>query len=315
VLLLPFYLAGVYPKTFGKTFFDFLDRYSSKDVFELLVYKGVAPRRSAKNLPAVQKRTFRSSTKSEATFQQLMVYLGKTYSVSNLNHLAHVKTIKDTIQLSYLKGEWSLMSRKFPTVNARILLEQAYSDPARAKILASQALTKSGPFAPFKYPEGIIHLHVENGVHQAIKIIGMGTIEGPIRDHTAQVFGEYLVGRDTWFIIGLMGATTLGVVIHGSYKQYPLFRQRTLGYLSAGRTLDIEGNLLYPPVESVISDEVLTLNDSSLAENLPSAKNILSKTADMVFPEMEENLSFVQSYNNSFSEVSSNLLEIDQQEE
>lgn len=43
-----------------------------------------------------------------------------------------------------------------------------------------------------------------------------------------------------------MGITTIGMLFGTYYRENLNFRRRTLGNLSAGRTLDLEGDLMHP---------------------------------------------------------------------
>jgi hypothetical protein len=113
----------------------------------------------------------------------------------------------------------------------------------------------------------------------------------PLRGTSSRVFAEIIMDNDTLFAFGLMGVTTIGMLFGTYYRENLNFRRRTLGNLSAGRTLDLEGDLVHPPIEEHLQVNNLNLEaDSSL------------HVAEMLFPDSEENVRFLRSLVRSQSE-------------
>jgi hypothetical protein len=164
-LLLPLYLSGTYPNSFGKFFFRFLKRFASKEGFSVLIrehhtdgkYLPVVYK-PGKYLPVIQKRGYRATLQLNSTFQEVVRHLAEIYPISNARHLAYVEIIVDALKISLITGEWPEMRRHYPLLTVGEIVEQARLDPKKAEFLANQVITRTGPFAEFRFPEGAVHL-------------------------------------------------------------------------------------------------------------------------------------------------------------
>jgi hypothetical protein len=107
------------------------------------------------------------------------------------------------------------------------------------------------------------------------------------------------------FSVGLIGLSGIGILFCNSYRSDPIFRTITEGYLEAGRTLDSEGNLVYPPIKEIIIQDELPLNSSSLTEDDSSYSAFLVKNVfdpKRIFPDLEDNQKFLNQLKRSHSE-------------
>lgn len=159
----PFYIAGGYPDTFGKTFFEFLRRNASKASFESMVGEKPIKNPTAKKVPSIQKRHYRLTVCVSGIMHELALHVGKLCAISNPQHAGHVGLIQEALNASFSNGQWTGLRRgAYPLNEAKSLLEQAHSSPFVAETLASHALAGTGPFKIFQYPTSAIQLAAEN---------------------------------------------------------------------------------------------------------------------------------------------------------
>jgi hypothetical protein len=113
----------------------------------------------------------------------------------------------------------------------------------------AQASLWTGEFEIFKFSEKPLQITAEN---------------------TARIAGEFAGNGDIIFGIGIIGASTAGMLFYTVYQIDLAFRTTTLACLSSGRALDNEGNLIHPPVPHIsFPDELPNEQLSDLTDDLP----------------------------------------------
>lgn len=173
-----------------------------------------------------------------------MLYISKFKRIPDLSHAGDIKVIKEVIFDSIVHGPWASLERKYPAAAARILLEQAYYSPERAKVLAAQASLWTGECEIFKFPEKPLQITAENTAHNLLGLAKHMGISSRVQENTARIAGEFAGNGDIIFGIGIIGASTAGMLFYTTYQTDLPFRITTLACLSSGRALDNEGNLI-----------------------------------------------------------------------
>jgi hypothetical protein len=254
--MLPFYLAGGFPTTFGQDLFRFLNRNASEEVFALLIKKKKKIR--IKKIPLIQKRSFRATVRVSGVgsdvISDLTLFIAKLGAAPvDVTHARHMRMVQDVIKTSYNTGCWSQMRRPFPVSQAKILLTQAHNCSLKAEMLANEAFVGTGAFLPFRYPTSYIQLVVENGASDLLRATSQYVRVGSaLQNELSQGVGEAATNTDIWLSMGVVGVSGVGLLFCTTYQESPEFRKRTQAYILAGRTLDNEGEVVAPYIMDTI---------------------------------------------------------------